>query len=125
MNNKILDSLRNIIHEVNNASDFEQALNIIVKRTRDVMCVDSVSVYFLDDKTKKLILMDTDGLNPNAIGKIRFNIDQGLVGLVFDHVETVNIKDAHTHPNYRFVTETDEQSFHGFLVLLLTQIYIK
>ncbi|MCW8935603.1 MAG: phosphoenolpyruvate--protein phosphotransferase [Gammaproteobacteria bacterium] len=121
MNIKIFDTLRHIIQDVNNAPDFEQALNIIVQRTRDVMQVDAVSVYFLDDKTKKLVLMATDGLNPKAIGKIRFNLDQGLVGLVFKQAESVNIKDAHAHPNYCFVTETDEISFHGFLGVPIIQ----
>jgi len=121
MANIIFDTLRNIIHDVNNAPDFEHALNIIVKRTKDVMSVDAVSVYFWDDKTEKLILMATDGLNKNAIGKISFNVDQGLVGLVFKHAEAVNIKDAHIHPNYRFVTETDEKSFHGFLGVPIIQ----
>ena len=45
MANKIFDTLRHIIQDVNNAPDFEQALNIIVRRTRDVMRVDAVSVY--------------------------------------------------------------------------------
>jgi len=121
MANKIFDTLRHIIQEVNNAPDFEQALKIIVQRTRDVMRVDAVSVYFRDDKTEKLVLMATDGLNPNAIGKIRFNMDQGLVGLVFNQAEAANIKDAHTHPNYCFVTETDESSFHGFLGVPIIQ----
>jgi len=121
MKNKVFDSLRNIVYEVNKASDFGSALNIIVQRTKDVMRVDAVSVYFRDDKTEKLVLMATDGLNPDAIGKIRFGIDQGLVGLVFNQTEAVNIKDAHTHPNYCFVTETDESAFHGFLGVPIIQ----
>jgi len=121
MKNKVFDSLRNILYEVNKASDLGSALNIIVQRTRDVMHVDAVSVYFRDDKTEKLVLMATDGLNLDAIGKIRFGIDQGLVGLVFNQAELVNIKDAHAHPNYRFVTETDESSFHGFLGVPIIQ----
>jgi len=121
MANIIFDTLRNIIQDVNNAPDFEQALNIIVKRTKDVMSVDAVSVYFWDDKTEKLILMATDGLNKNAIGKISFNVDQGLVGLVFKHAVAVNIKDAHTHPNYRFVTITYEKTFNRFLIVSIIE----
>jgi len=121
MTNTKFNTLRNIIQDVNNAPGFEQALNIIVQRTRNVMHVDAVSAYFVDDKADKLVLMATDGLNQGAIGKIKFNMDQGLVGLVFSQAEPVNIKDAHTHPNYRFVTETDESSFHGFLGVPIIQ----
>jgi len=121
MTNKIFDTLKNLIQDVNDASGLEQALNIIVQRTRQIMQVDAVSVYFRDDKLDQLVLMATDGLNKDAIGKIRFNLDQGLVGLVLTQAEPVNIKDAHSHPNYRFVTETGEVSFHGFLGVPITQ----
>ena len=111
----MFDTLRDIIQDVNDASGLEQALNIIVQRIRQVMNVDAVSVYFLDDKVDRLVLMATDGLNQDAIGKIKFNLGQGLVGLVLNQTEPVNIEDAHSHPNYRFVTETGEVLFHGFL----------
>ncbi|MDH5735849.1 MAG: phosphoenolpyruvate--protein phosphotransferase [Gammaproteobacteria bacterium] len=117
----MFDTLKNLIQDVNDASGLEQALNIIVQRTRQIMQVDAVSVYFRDDKLDQLVLMATDGLNKDAIGKIRFNLDQGLVGLVLTQAEPVNIKDAHSHPNYRFVTETGEVSFHGFLGVPITQ----
>lgn len=115
MANKMFDALRDIIQDVNDASGLEQALNIIVQRTRQAMHADAVSVYFRDNKTNQLVLMATDGLNQNAIGKIKLDLGQGLVGLVLNQAEPINIQDAHTHPNYHFVTETGEVSFHGFL----------
>lgn len=121
MSNNMLDILRNIIQNVNDASGLEQALNIIVKRTRQVLNADAVSVYFRDNKSDQLVLMATDGLNPDAIGKIRLNFDQGLVGLVLTTAEPLNLNDAHTHPNYHFVTETGEISFHGFLGVPIIQ----
>ena len=65
--------------------------------------------------------MATDGLNQSAIGKIRLNLDQGLIGYVSKQAEPVNIEDAHTHPNYHFVLETGEISFHGFLGVPIVQ----
>lgn len=121
MTNKMFDTLKNIIQDVNDASGLEQALDIIVQRTRQVMDADAVSVYFRDRKAEQLVLMATDGLNRGSIGKIKFKLDQGLVGLVLNQAEPVNIKDAHTHPNYQFVTETGEVSFHGFLGVPIIQ----
>jgi phosphotransferase system, enzyme I, PtsP len=115
MTDKLFDTLRNIIQDVNAASGLEQALGIIVQRIRKVLQVDAVSVYLRDEKSGQAVLMATDGLNPAAIGKIRFGPGDGLVGLVLDNAEPVNIENAHTHPNYRAVTETGETSFHGFL----------
>ncbi|MCW8923216.1 MAG: phosphoenolpyruvate--protein phosphotransferase, partial [Gammaproteobacteria bacterium] len=121
MTNKMFDTLRNIIQDVNDASELDQALNIVVQRTRQVMHADAVSVYFRDDKTDQLVLMATDGYNQKAVGKLKFNLDEGLIGVVLNQTEAVNIKDAHTHPNYRFVTETDEAPFHGFLGVPIIQ----
>ncbi len=121
MVNNMFGSLRMIIQEVNDASDLQHALNVIVQRTRELMHADAVSVYFRDEKTAQLVLMATDGLNQDAIGKVRLDTDQGLVGLVLTHAEPVNIKDAHTHPSYRFITETGETSFHGFLGVPIIQ----
>lgn len=121
MTNKMFDTLKNIIQDVNDASELEQALNIVVQRTRQVMHADAVSVYFRDDKADQLVLMATDGYNQQAVGKLKFNLDEGLIGVVLNQTEAVNIKNAHTHPNYRFVTETDEASFHGFLGVPIIQ----
>ena len=117
----MFDSLRQIVRDVNDAAGLKQALNIVVRRTREVLSVEAVSVYFRDDKTDQLVLMASDGLNQQAIGNIRFDRGQGLVGLVLERAEPLNIEDAHVHPNYRFVTETGEASFHGFLGVPIIQ----
>jgi len=121
MKHRIFDTLRHIVQDVNDASGLIEALNIVVQRTRQEMLVDAVSVYFRDEKTSQLVLMATDGLNQDAIGKIRFRLDEGLIGLVSCQAETLNINDAHTHPNYLYVTETDEIAFHGFLGVPIIQ----
>ena len=115
MKNNMFASLRQIFQDVNDAAGLKQALDIVVRRTRDIMQVDAVSVYFLDGDTNQLVLMATEGLNQSAAGKIRFDLGTGLVGLVIDRAEPLNIEDAHMHPSYCFVTETGEISFHGFL----------
>lgn len=117
----MFDSLRQIVLDVNDAAGLEQALNIVVKRTREVMSADAVSVYFRDEKTDQLVLMASDGLNQQAIGNIRFEQGQGLVGRVLERAEPLNINDAHAHPNYRFMTETGEISLHGFLGVPIIQ----
>ena len=121
MKNKVFEKLKNIVYEVNEATDLISALNIIVQRTKEVMGVDVVSIYFRDHITNQLVLMATEGLNKNAIGKIKLKQNQGLIGMVVNQAEAVNIEDAHAHPNYHFVTETDEISFHGFLGVPIIQ----
>ena len=45
----MLDTLRRIINEVNDARDLDEALDIIVSQVRKAMSADVCSVYLKDD----------------------------------------------------------------------------
>lgn len=117
----MLDILRRIIQEVNLASNLEQALNVIVKRVKNVMNVDVCSVYLLNELDNEYVLMATDGLNPEAIGVVRLNHDTGLVSMVARRAEPLNIANAATNPNYKHFPEASEEAFHGFLGVPIIQ----
>ena len=117
----IFNTLKDIIQEVNDASGLVEALNITVGRTRQVLQADAVSVYFRDEATDQLVLMATDGLNQHAVGSIRFKLDEGLIGLIASQAELINLKDAPSHSKYRYVMETNEVTFHGFLGVPIIQ----
>ncbi len=111
----MLTVLRKIIQEVNLAHDLEQALAIIVTRVKDAMGVDVCSAYLANDTQQAYVLMATDGLNPSAVGKVSLKFGQGLVSLVAERAEAVNLDNALVHPRFHFIAETGEQEFHSFL----------
>jgi len=117
----MLDILRRIVQEVNSAPDLDQALQIIVQRVRESVGVDVASVYLKDNDRGQYVLSATEGLHKNAVGNVRFYLHEGLVGMVGEREEPVNIEDASTHPRYRFASETGEQRFHGFLGVPIIQ----
>jgi phosphotransferase system enzyme I (PtsP) len=111
----MLATLRRIVQEVNAARNLEQALSIIVTRVKQTIKVDVCSVYLFDPVHDAYILMATDGLNPEAVGQVRLAHGEGLVGVVGETEEPLNLDDAPAHPRYRFVAETGEVYYHGFL----------
>jgi len=111
----MLDILRRIVQEVNLANDLEQALNIIVKRVKNVIAVDVCSIFLLNEQDKEYVLMATDGLNAEAVGKVRMSDKVGLVSLVGKRAEAINIADAIKNPRYQHFPEASEEAFHGFL----------
>ncbi len=111
----MLETLRRIVQEVNDADDLEQALQIIVSRVRQAMVVDLCSVYLSDNLRRENVLMATEGLNPEAVGNVRLNFGQGLTGIVGEREEVVNVADAAAHPEYIFVPLSGEESFHAYL----------
>jgi phosphotransferase system enzyme I (PtsP) len=117
----MLDILRRIIQEVNAAQDLQQALDIIVDRVRVTVGVDVASVYLTDTEHNQYVLMATQGFRKDSIGKVRLNQGEGLIGMVAEREEPVNLDDAPGHPNYLFIVETGEQPYHGFLGVPIIQ----
>ena len=111
----MLNSLRSILQEVNSASDFAALLEIIVHRVKAVMGTGICSVYLLDNKNDAYVLAATDGLLPEAVGKVSMTTEQGLVGLVAHKAEPLNLEHAETHPRFAYFPETGEEKFSAFL----------
>ena len=102
----MLDTLRRIIQLVNAAPDLNQALDIIVGHVAGTVGVDVTSVYLTDAERMQYVLMATQGLRKDAVGNVRLNPGEGLVGMVVEREEPVNLEDAPSHPNYRYIAET-------------------
>ncbi len=111
----MLATLRRIVQEVNAARDLDQTLAIIVSRVKQSMRVDVCSVYLFDTASDAYVLMATDGLNPAAVGVVRLLRGEGLISVVGESEEPLNLDDAPEHPRYRFIAETGEVQYHGFL----------
>ncbi len=111
----MLDALRRIVQEVNAARDLNEALTLIVRRVKAAMHADVCSVYMTDVARGEYVLMATEGLEPDVIGRVRLKLNQGLTGLAGSRAEPVNVDNAPAHPAFSFVAAIDERSFHGFL----------
>src|SRR5258706_13333472 len=96
----MLTILRHIIQEVSSAEDFSEALNIMVKRIANALATEACSVFLLDRQHSEYVLTATQGLNPQAVFKVRVPINKGLIGLVGEREEPININDATKHPNF-------------------------
>lgn len=111
----MLETLRKIVQEVNAASDLSGALGVMVDQVKSAMGTEVVSVYLLDYSQNRYVLMATDGLNPEAVGKVSLGISEGLVGQVGLREEPINLEEASTHPKFRYFAETGEEKFLAFL----------
>lgn len=118
---KMLDVLRRIILEVNAAPDLNEALNIIVRQVKKAIEVDVASVYLTDPQLQQHVLMATDGFNQASVGRVRLNFGEGLISVVTERAEPLNLQDGSAHPRYRRIVETGEESYHGFLGVPIIQ----
>lgn len=111
----MLNALRKVVQEVNAAASLEQALWLIVQRVRAEMSTQVCSIYLLDTTSQRYILMATEGLNRDSVGKVSLGLGEGLIGLVAKREEPINLDDAESHPQYRYFPETGEERFRSFL----------
>jgi phosphotransferase system enzyme I (PtsP) len=111
----MLDQLRAIVQEVSSATSLDEAVGIIVRRVKEAIGVDVCSVYLTDPGTGRHVLTATDGLHPEAVGRVILGPGEGLVGLVGERREPVNLDHASAHPRYRYFAETGEERFHAFV----------
>lgn len=111
----MLDILRSIVQEVSSVTVLNDALKVVVARIREAMKTEVCSVYLFDPEQKRYVLMATEGLKQEAVGKVTLASSQGLVGLVGAREEPLNIDNAPKHPRFQFVPETGEDPFQSFL----------
>ena len=111
----MLETLRNIVQEVNAAEGLGDALQIIVRRVRDAMNTEVCSVYMRDQATGRFIFRATQGLNQDLVGVAGLAAGDGLVGLVAEREEPVNLENAENHPSFQFLPGIGEEQYHAFL----------
>ncbi|HAO91689.1 MAG TPA: phosphoenolpyruvate-protein phosphotransferase PtsP, partial [Succinivibrio sp.] len=95
--NSILLALRQIISAVSLKSSFEEAIASLVEKIRSTMHTDCCSLYLLNARKTVLSLAATDGLSKESIGKASLQLGEGLVGLVGQKEELINLADAPSH----------------------------
>lgn len=111
----MLETLRRIVQAVSTASDLDEAARIIVRRVKEAMGVNMCSVFLTDESASQYVLMATDGLAPDAVGRVRLAQGEGLVGFVGEHQEPLNVANAPDHPRFRLIPKAGEEAFRAFL----------
>lgn len=111
----MLDQLRSIVQAVNSARDLKSALELIVSRVRTALGTQVCSVYLYDADMGAHVLMASEGLKAESVGRVSLQTGEGLVGLVAKHAEPINLSDASKHPSFFYLQDTGEEEFNSFL----------
>ena len=107
----LLRRLREIMAEQASA---QARLDRLVALIAANMVAEVCSIY-LRRAGKALELFATEGLNRTAVHRTRMKEGEGLVGLVAETAEPVNLSDAPGHPRFAYRPETGEDPFRSFL----------
>ena len=111
----MLTTLRRIVQDVTSAASFRESLQILVHDVRDSLGTEVCSLYLLSPDEQSFLLVANEGLNTDSVGKLSLGLNQGLVTLVAERAEPINLDDATHHPRFHFVPEIGEEAFNAFL----------
>ncbi|MGO4998067.1 phosphoenolpyruvate--protein phosphotransferase [Oceanisphaera sp. W20_SRM_FM3] len=111
----MLKELREIVQQVTASSDLNEAMNELVRQTRSAMNVDCCSIYLRQHPQQHYMLAATDGLAASAVGRAKIPLGEGIVGLIGDKEELINLADARSHPQFKYLPEAHEDAFISFL----------
>jgi phosphotransferase system enzyme I (PtsP) len=107
----LLRRLREIMAEQTSA---QMRLDKLVTVIASNMVAEVCSIY-LRRAGKILELFATEGLNRAAVHTTRLKEGEGLVGMVSETAEAVNLSDAPADPHFSYRPETGEDPFKAFL----------
>ncbi|MCH4248012.1 MAG: phosphoenolpyruvate--protein phosphotransferase [Acinetobacter populi] len=110
-----LETLRRIVQEVDASPSLHEALDVMVNQVAEAMDADVCSVYLLDERNHRYVLMASHGLKLEAVGNVSLDTSEGLVGLVGQREEIVNLEHAPKHERFIYLPETGEEVFNSFL----------
>ncbi|MBH1993059.1 MAG: phosphoenolpyruvate--protein phosphotransferase [Sphingomonadaceae bacterium] len=87
-------------------------LNKVVEIIGESLSSEVCSIYLVREGV--LELFATRGLKQEAVHVTRMAMGEGLVGLIATNVETMNLDEAASHPDFSYRPETGEELFHSF-----------
>lgn len=113
-------ALRQMARALSTAWDLDTTLDLIARKTTEVMHVDSCSIYLLDPDGDTLRLQASTGLAKRAVGRATLRVGEGMTGHAVQTNQPVYAIDAQHAPHFKWLDEADETPFRSLLATPLT-----
>lgn len=114
-----MSALREIARALSTAWDLDSTLDLIVRKTTEVMHVDSCTIYLVDADGSTLRLRATTGLAQRALGRATLELGEGMTGYAVQSNQPVFARDAQQDPHFKWVDEAEETPFASLLAVPL------
>ena len=114
-----MTALREIVRSLSAAWDLDSTLDLIARKTTEVMGVDSCSIYLLDPNGRSLRLQASTGLAKRAVGRSTLDLGEGMTGYAVANNRPVFAANARQNPHFKWVEEAEERGFVSLLAVPL------
>jgi phosphotransferase system enzyme I (PtsP) len=108
--------LQRIVQEVNRAPDIQHALDLIAESLIKDLIADACTIFLVSqDDPSELVLKSSYGLNPDIVGNVRRKVGEGIIGMVAERAESINLANAVDHKKFILVPDSGETEFPVYL----------
>lgn len=112
--------LRDLGRLLTRSHDLEETLANVVRLVARWMRASACSIYLLDhDDGERLVLRATRGLNPQAVGRMRIRVGQGIAGRALEERKTIAVPDVRKDPRVHAFPYSGEQRFRSLVAVPL------
>jgi phosphotransferase system enzyme I (PtsP) len=106
--------LSSLFEKSSSLDDFLQsAVSVVAWHMKSAVC----SIYIYDDKARILTLRATQGLSPDAVGKVTLRLGQGLAGLALKELRAIREGRSALSPKFLPIPGINEEKFQAFLAV--------
>lgn len=114
-----VSALREIARAINAAWDLNTTLDLITRKTTEVMHVDSCTIYLLDPGSDVLRLQASTGLSRRALGRTTLKVGEGMTGFAVAQNRPIYSAQAPNDPHFKPVLEAEESPYQALLAVPL------
>lgn len=111
----VLETLRRIVQEVMAENSLAESLNTLMQNLVDHFNSDASSIFFCDDEKGEYALAAHSGFEGEVRENLRLPYGMGVLGIVAEREEIVNLDDLTQHPAYEHDPGFEDRNFKGYL----------
>lgn len=109
-----ISELAGLFEKSHSLSDFLQsAVSIVAYHMRAAVC----SIYLYDDKRQELTLAATQGLKPEAVGRVSLKLGEGIVGTAMKELRPICEGHGSLNPHFKRFEDIFEENYEAFLAV--------
>lgn len=115
--NKRLDAVLDFVAFAAKPMPLVTLLDEAPRRIASIFDADVCSLYLVEGEGHELVMRGNVGFSHDAIGEVRLQIGEGMVGEAVEYLRPVSSDDASSHHSYKHFDELGEEKYPVFIAV--------
>ncbi|MGI8588899.1 MAG: GAF domain-containing protein [Chloroflexia bacterium] len=112
-----LSALFQINSAANSTLDYDEMLDRVVGHVAEVMRTAVCSLFIYEPEIDRLVLRASRGLAPDAVGRVRLRLGEGVTGWAGRSGKPLALRDGWSDKRFQHIPELGEENTHAILAV--------